>query len=58
MSSSRSEYMDQVKFVTTLHNDNVIEKHILKPYEKDDESISKGKEEVEPEHYKKTLIPH
>jgi hypothetical protein len=45
--------MDQVKSVMTLHSDKVIEKPNLKLYEKDDESIFEGKEEVEPEHYKK-----
>ena len=57
--------MDQVKSVMTLHSDKVIEKPILKPCEKDDESIFEGKEEVEPEHYKKKtdsppviLFPH
>jgi hypothetical protein len=50
--------MDQVKSVTTLHSGKVIEKSILELYEKDDESISKGKEGVESEHYKeKTDFP-
>ena len=57
--------MDQVKSVTTLRSDKVIEKPILEPYEKDDELISQGKERVEPEHYKENtdsppilLFPH
>jgi hypothetical protein len=41
--------MDQVKLVMTLHNGKVIENPILESCEKDDESISKGKEEVKPE---------
>jgi hypothetical protein len=50
--------MDQVKSVTTLRSGNVIEKPILEPYEKDDESISEGKEGVESEHCKeKTDFP-
>ena len=44
--------MDQVKSVITLRSDKVIEKPTLEPCEKDDESISKGKEGVESEHYK------
>ena len=44
--------MDQVKSVTTLRSDKVIEKPTLEPYEKDDESISEGKEGVESEHCK------
>jgi hypothetical protein len=44
--------MDQVKSVITLRSGKVIEKPILKPCEKDDESISEGKEEVESEHCK------
>ena len=51
-SSSRSQHMDQVKSVTTLHSGKVIEKPILEPCEKDDESISEGKEGVENEHCK------
>ncbi|KAK4856886.1 hypothetical protein QYF36_022328 [Acer negundo] len=39
--------MDQVKLVITLRNGKVVEKHILEPCEKDDESISKGKEGVD-----------
>jgi hypothetical protein len=35
----------------TLCSGKTIEKSILKPCKKDDKSISKGKEEVEPEHY-------
>jgi len=44
--------MDQVQSVITLHIGKVIEKPILKPYEKDDESISEGEEGVKPEHCK------
>ena len=44
--------MDQVKSVTTLRNGKVIEKPILEPCEKNNESISEGKEGVESEHYK------
>jgi len=44
--------MDQAKSVITLRNGKVIEKPILEPCEKDDESIFKGKEEVESEHCK------
>jgi hypothetical protein len=47
--------MDQVKSVITLHSGKVIEKPILEPSEKDDESISEGKEEVEPEHCKEKM---
>ena len=43
--------MDQVQSVITLHNGKVIEKPILEPCEKDDESISEGKEGVKPEYY-------
>jgi hypothetical protein len=35
--------MDQVQSVITLHSGKVIEKPILEPCEKDDESISEGK---------------
>ncbi|KAL3579616.1 hypothetical protein D5086_017451 [Populus alba] len=52
-SSSGSQHMDQVKSVITLRSGKVIEKPILEPCEKDDESISEGKEGVEPEHCKK-----
>jgi hypothetical protein len=51
-SSSGSQHMDQVKSVITLRNGKVIEKHILEPCKKDDESISEGKEGVESEHCK------
>jgi hypothetical protein len=51
-SSSGSQHMDQVQSVITLHSGKVIEKPILKPCEKDDESISEGKEGVKPEHCK------
>jgi len=44
--------MDQVKSVITLCSGKVIEKPTLEPYEKDDESISEGKEGVESEHCK------
>jgi len=44
--------MDQVKSIIILRNGKVIEKPILEPCEKDDESISEGKEEVESEHCK------
>jgi len=37
-SSSGSQHMDQVQSVITLHSGKVIEKPILKPCEKDDES--------------------
>jgi len=57
-SSFVSQHMDQVKSVTTLHNGKVIEKPILEPCEKDDESISEGKERVKPNIAKKRLIPH
>ncbi|KAL3569991.1 hypothetical protein D5086_027240 [Populus alba] len=39
-SSSGSQHMDQVKSVITLRSGKVIEKPILEPCEKDDESIS------------------
>ena len=51
-SSSWSQHIDQVKSVITLHGGKVIEKPILEPCEKDDESISEGKEGVKPEHCK------
>ncbi|KAK4844001.1 hypothetical protein QYF36_015181 [Acer negundo] len=41
--SPGSQHMDQVKSVITLRNDKVVEKYILEPCEKDDESVSKGK---------------
>jgi len=44
--------MDQVKSVITLRSGKVIEKPTLKPCEKDDESISEGKEGVGSEHCK------
>jgi hypothetical protein len=47
--------MDQVKSVTTLRSGKVIEKPILKPCEKDNELISKGKEGVELEHCKEKI---
>jgi hypothetical protein len=57
-SSSEIQHMDQVKLVTTLRSGKVIEKTILEPCEKNDESISEGKEGVESEHCKeKTDFP-
>jgi len=57
--------MNEVQSVITLHNGKVIEKLILEPCEKDDESISKSKERVKPEHCKEKtnfspilLFPH
>jgi len=44
--------MDQMKSVITLRNGKVIKKPTLEPFEKHDESISKGKEGVEFEHCK------
>jgi hypothetical protein len=44
--------MDQVQSVIALHSGKVIEKPILESCEKDDESISEGKEGVKPEHCK------
>jgi hypothetical protein len=44
--------MDQVKLITTLRSGKVIEKPTLEPCEKDEESISEGKEGVESKHYK------
>ena len=43
------------KAVITLRSGKVIEKPTLEPYEKDKESISKGKEEVEPEYCKENV---
>jgi len=64
-SSSGSQHMDHAKSVITLRNGKVIEKPILEPCEKDDESISEGKEGVESEHCKEKtdsspalLFPH
>ena len=51
-SSFGSQHMDQVKLVITLRSGKVIEKPTLEPCEKDDESISKGKEGVESKHCK------
>jgi hypothetical protein len=57
-SSSGSQHMDQVKLVITLCSGEVIEKLTLETCEKDDESISEGKEGVESEHCKeKTDFP-
>jgi len=47
--------MDQVQLIITLHSGKVIEKPILEPCEKDDESISKGNEGVKPEHCKEKI---
>jgi hypothetical protein len=55
VSSSGSQHIDQVKSVTTLRSGKVIKKPILKPCEKDNELISKGKEGVEPEHCKEKI---
>jgi len=44
--------MDQVKSVITLRSGKVIEKPTFEPCEKDDESISEGKEGVESEYCK------
>jgi hypothetical protein len=49
-SSSGSQHMDQAKSVITLRSGKVIEKPILEPCKKDDESISEGKEGVESGH--------
>ncbi|XP_024441588.2 uncharacterized protein LOC112324170 [Populus trichocarpa] len=51
-SSSGNQHMDQVKSVITLRSGKVIEKPTLEPCEKDDESISEGKEGVESKHCK------
>jgi hypothetical protein len=57
--------MDQVQSIITLHSGKVIEKPIFEPCKKDDESVSKGKEGVKPEHCKEMtdsppvlLFPH
>jgi hypothetical protein len=47
--------MDQVQSVITLHGGKVIEKPIFEPCEKDDESISEGKEGVKLEHCKEQI---
>jgi len=47
-----SNNMDQVQSVITLHSGKVIQKPILEPSKKDDESIFEGKEGVKPEHCK------
>jgi hypothetical protein len=44
--------MNQAKSVITLRIGKVIKNPILEPCEKDDESISEGKEGVESEHCK------
>jgi hypothetical protein len=51
-SSAGSQHIDQVQSLITLHSGKVIEKPILEPCEKDDESISKGKKGVKPKHCK------
>jgi hypothetical protein len=57
-SSFGNQHIDQVKSVITLHSGKVIENPILGPCEKDDESISEGKEGVESKHCKeKTNSP-
>ena len=48
--------MDQVKSDITLRSGKVIEKRILEPCEKDDESISEGKEGLNLNIVKKRLI--
>jgi len=54
-SSIGSQHMDQVQSVITLHSGNVIEKLILEPCEKENESIFEGKEGVKPEHCKEKI---
>ena len=54
-SSFGSQHMNQVKSVITLYSGKVIEKLTLEPCEKDDESISEGKEGVESEHCKEKI---
>ena len=50
--------MDQVQSIITLYNGKFIEKPILEPCKKDDESISEGKKGVKLEHCKeKTDFP-
>jgi hypothetical protein len=56
--NSRSQHIDQVQSVITLYSGKVIEKLILEPCEKDDESIFEGKEGVNLNIAKKRLIPH
>jgi hypothetical protein len=48
--------MDQVKSVITLRSGKVIEKPTFEPFEKDDESISEGKEGLNLNIAKKRLI--
>jgi hypothetical protein len=55
-SSSGSQHMDQLKSVITLCSGKVIEKPTLESCEKDDESISEGKEGVDLNIAKKRLI--
>ncbi|PON56809.1 hypothetical protein PanWU01x14_178520, partial [Parasponia andersonii] len=45
---SGGQPMDQVKSIMTLRNGKIVDKSILEPCEKDDETNSKGKEEVKP----------
>ncbi|KAJ6887535.1 hypothetical protein NC652_028713 [Populus alba x Populus x berolinensis] len=47
--------IDLIYLQITLRNGKVIEKPTLEPCEKDDESISEGKEGVESEHYKENI---
>ena len=47
--------MDQVKSIITFRSGKVIEKPTLESCEKDDESISEGKEGVESEHCKEKI---
>jgi hypothetical protein len=54
-SSSRSQHMDQVKLIITFRSGKVIEKPTFEPCEKDDESISEGKEGVESKHCKEKI---
>ena len=55
-SSSGSQQMDQAKSVITFRSGNVIEKPILEPCEKDDDSIFEGKEGLNLNIVKKRLI--
>jgi hypothetical protein len=47
-SNSRSQHMDQVQSIITLHSGKVIKKPILQPCQKDEESICEGKKGVKP----------
>ncbi|KAL3566429.1 hypothetical protein D5086_031844 [Populus alba] len=53
--TSALSFQEKFKKVITLRSGKVIEKPILEPCEKDDESISEGKEGVEPEHCKEKV---